>query len=327
VRDFIRSQLWMVSYAKKTGMERPDIQGKVYPGFGRCIYCGSNGGDRGLGDEHIIPFSLGGNAVIRQASCSDCEAKTSYIDGYLARAIFGQFRVLTGIQTRNPRQRPRTFGAVLKINNNIIEERSIPREDHPLFLMTPIMPLPGILRGELPSQEFPGTTVTLHYGLHDNMHERLNIDPKYRIQMKVDTNINLPTIGRALAKIAYCNAVALFGLDGFRHLVLPQIICSTYPYVAHYVGGDGAARLPPPDRSGAVHLLDFGAVQTGRLQLLVASIRLFSYYHADPEQGQPIYKVVVGAPRKNAPVFSGSGRNAGEGLYSAAAFFGERGPG
>jgi 5-methylcytosine-specific restriction endonuclease McrA len=48
-----------------------DIQGIKFPGYGRCIYCGSTGP---LKDEHIIPLSLGGKAVIEAASCGDCEA-------------------------------------------------------------------------------------------------------------------------------------------------------------------------------------------------------------------------------------------------------------
>jgi len=55
-----------------------DIQGFKFPGYGRCIYCGSVGP---LKDEHIIPFSLGGRAVIEAASCGDCEKVTSYLDG------------------------------------------------------------------------------------------------------------------------------------------------------------------------------------------------------------------------------------------------------
>ena len=66
-------------------MENNDIQGKTFQGFGRCIYCGSDGGTNGLRSEHIVPFSLGGKTVILEASCTSCEAKTSYLDGYLAR--------------------------------------------------------------------------------------------------------------------------------------------------------------------------------------------------------------------------------------------------
>jgi hypothetical protein len=52
-------------------MEAVDVQGKIYASFGRCIYCGSDGGTDGLRDEHIMPYCLGGNAIIRDASCKD----------------------------------------------------------------------------------------------------------------------------------------------------------------------------------------------------------------------------------------------------------------
>jgi hypothetical protein len=60
----------------------------VFPPVGRCIYCGSDGGPDGLREEHIIPYSLGGNAVLEEASCSRCEAITSYLEGYAANVIF-----------------------------------------------------------------------------------------------------------------------------------------------------------------------------------------------------------------------------------------------
>jgi len=40
----------------------PDIQGYKFPGYGRCIYCGTTGT---LKDEHIIPLSLGGKRSSR----------------------------------------------------------------------------------------------------------------------------------------------------------------------------------------------------------------------------------------------------------------------
>lgn len=64
-----------------------NIQGKRYGPVGECIYCGSDGGADGLRSEHVIPFSLGGNTELLVASCRKCEGVTSYLDGYLARAI------------------------------------------------------------------------------------------------------------------------------------------------------------------------------------------------------------------------------------------------
>jgi 5-methylcytosine-specific restriction endonuclease McrA len=57
-------------------------------GGGVCIYCGWDGGEEGLRDEHTVPYSLGGNTVLLKASCADCEAITSYLDGYIANAAF-----------------------------------------------------------------------------------------------------------------------------------------------------------------------------------------------------------------------------------------------
>lgn len=96
-------------------MEAFDVQGKSYAGFGRCIYCGSYGGVDGLRDEHITPYCLGGNAIIRGASCRACEAITSYLDGYLGRKVFYELRVHSGIQTRSPKDRPTHLNATLQV--------------------------------------------------------------------------------------------------------------------------------------------------------------------------------------------------------------------
>ena len=92
-------------------MEPQDIQGKKFPGYGRCIFCGCKGDKDGLRNEHIIPFSLGGKAEIENATCKQCEGITSYLDGYLARHTYGEYRVHAGAPTRNPKERPSEFPA------------------------------------------------------------------------------------------------------------------------------------------------------------------------------------------------------------------------
>jgi 5-methylcytosine-specific restriction endonuclease McrA len=59
-------------------MERSN---QKYPPIGQCIYCGSDGGVDGLRDEHIVPYSLGGHAELKEASCRSCEKITSYMTG------------------------------------------------------------------------------------------------------------------------------------------------------------------------------------------------------------------------------------------------------
>src|ERR1700723_614475 len=76
---------------------------------GRCIYCGDDGSNDKLRSEHLVPFSLGGNAELLEASCRKCEDVTKRFEQHCARAIFGQFRVKSGVQTRNPKERPKAL--------------------------------------------------------------------------------------------------------------------------------------------------------------------------------------------------------------------------
>jgi hypothetical protein len=120
-------------------------------GGGRCIYCGSNGGSDGLRDEHIVPYSLGGNAQLLEASCSACERVTSYLDGYLANATYKHLRVHTGVQSR--RGHPSFLAAVAEIDGS---ERVFDLEPskHPYFLHMPVWRPPGFMIGKPPSPDF-----------------------------------------------------------------------------------------------------------------------------------------------------------------------------
>ena len=72
-------------------MEAEDVADKKEPvkGGGICIYCGWDGGAEGLRNEHTVPYSLGGNTELLAASCADCEAITSYLDGYAFGCCLG----------------------------------------------------------------------------------------------------------------------------------------------------------------------------------------------------------------------------------------------
>ena len=95
--------------------ETEDVAGKevAVKGGGVCIYCGWDGGEKGLRDEHTVPYSLGGNTVLLNASCNDREAITSYLDGYMANAIFSHLRVHIGLQSRSGH--PATLPATIEL--------------------------------------------------------------------------------------------------------------------------------------------------------------------------------------------------------------------
>lgn len=259
-------------------------------GGGTCIYCGSDGGARGLRDEHIIPYSLGGTAILLKASCQDCESITSYIDGYLANATYKHLRVHSGVQSRTGH--PKTLRAHIG-QRGVKQTFDLATKDHPYFLHMPVWNSPGIMRGVQPSADFGDAKAHVYYYVPQSIRTTLDLKDGEAAEIQDVTPMpNLRTFARGLAKIAYCNAVAHYGLDGFRPLALPDIILGRYPNIPYFVGSD-RDEPPPPDPSGVLHTITFTEVAIGRLQYSTLRFRLFAHSGTEAN-GMPVYEVVVG---------------------------------
>lgn len=274
-----------------------DIQGKKYPGFGRCIYCGSDGGADGLRDEHIIPFSLHGNTEIRDASCTSCEKKINPVDLHLARSVYGNFRIHAGVQTRNPKDRPSELPAQIRIGDNEFT-RNFPIKDHPYSLALPVWGPAGFLRSNPIDAPFPEACFHIYHFTPHNFHQTLGLPPgDNEVKIWARGKIDVTLFARGIAKIAYCHAILRFGLNGFRSLVLPKIILGECPAVGYFVGGP--LDIPPPKYDNnvlhAIHHADLTA-PTGRMKLHAVHVRLFAN-SAHDNHGMPIYHVIVGAPK------------------------------
>ena len=70
---------------------------------GICIYCGKKNAK--LGDEHIIPYGLGGQLILQAASCKACETITAKFEGVVQRTIYGDFRMRHNLPSRRKRDR------------------------------------------------------------------------------------------------------------------------------------------------------------------------------------------------------------------------------
>src|SRR6266508_6142095 len=82
------------------GGARPD---QVIGTADACIYCGAR---EDLRDEHVIPYGLEGEYVLRQASCRECEKLTSRFERAVLRDLLLPARTSLEIRTRRPKDRP-----------------------------------------------------------------------------------------------------------------------------------------------------------------------------------------------------------------------------
>jgi hypothetical protein len=239
-----------------------------------------------------MPFSLGGNAELRQASCRKCEAVTSYLDGYLARAIYHHLRVHTDTQSRSGH--PEVLSAEIELKDGR-KTLTLPTGEHPFFLNMPVWGYPGVLRGLQPTSDFGDARAHVYWSIPPTMRQTLGLrDGEAAIVNDTSRPINMPTFARAIAKIGYCHAVAHYGLSGFRRLVLPDLILGKYPCVPYFVGGD-TELPPPPTPRGKMHEFQFIDINYHALRLLVVAFRIFAH-SGTKEHGMPIYRVAMGAP-------------------------------
>lgn len=276
-----------------------DVQGKSHPGFGRCIFCRLDGGGNGLRREHIIPKSLGGNAVIQEASCKACEAITSYVDGYLAKAIYQEYRAHTDAPSRRKKARP-TESLARVIIDGVEDVRIFQTKAKPYFLAMPVWGLPTALTAGIPSPNFPTMKAHIYEFIPADIRERLGVDASGSVQVRGTGKINYSTFARGIAKIAYCNAVMRYGLEGFRPFPIVDVILGKSPYASHFVGVP-LDDPPPPEPRGIVHKVEFDVWASPSGQILVSTIRLFA--HSGTEQtGMPIYHVAIGQPKHSRPL-------------------------
>jgi len=248
--------------------------GRTYPPVGRCIYCLS--ADDDLRREHIIPFGLGGNFVLPRASCRTCETITGRIEQISLRGMLGPLRTRLALPTRNKKERPQRLPLEIVKQDGSTETRAVEVQDFPQYLITFLMPPPGVLEGRERVE-----TITLEPRL---ITSRRPEEPytEWRTSLVVQPWAFL----RMLAKIAHSFAVAEWGLKVFDTFtpLLAEIILSTSSYASHVIGGVA-------DSDGTPTVLHWvhGHIlaQEGR-EFLVVDICLFTLMKA------PVFRVVVG---------------------------------
>ncbi|RUL68413.1 HNH endonuclease [Dyella choica] len=73
------------------------------PSKGLCIYCGRSG--LRLTDEHILPYFIGGQHVIEEASCDDCAKITTKFELDVGRELWGDARIAFNAPSRRKKEK------------------------------------------------------------------------------------------------------------------------------------------------------------------------------------------------------------------------------
>jgi hypothetical protein len=264
---------------------------KFFAGIGRCIYCGST---EGLSDEHIIPYSLAGDFVFRDASCGRCRDITSRDELHCARGIFGALRIAHEFPTRRKNERPTHVTIEVESGENL-EKVEVPVEGAPTSpLFAPIFPIAGILVGREPNTEIPGIQYQVILPFPADHQERLQRLKRERAtKVLVRGNWGLNPFMCLLAKAAHGFAVAGYGPDSFAPL-LPDYVLDKDRRLSHVIGGTSDAIVLPDFKNteaketSPIHAWQLGIRSIADMHYVAVHLQLFRYL------GYPVYEVIAG---------------------------------
>lgn len=246
---------------------------------GCCIYCGAT--DIELSDEHVVPFSLGGKAIVPDASCPKCSDITSQNELAISRKLLGPFRVRADLPTRRPNKRPAklTLDLFDKMGGNRSVE--IDAAKHPAALILPDLPEPLILETNFSGERRP---FRLYVALPDDP-LLFNLAKEHCAEAAGIGSFEIGAYYRLLAKIAHSGAYSYPGdWTLFWEPLLPSLILGSDQDFEQCVGGTSKNVFT---NLGGFPVV-YASIPVGEVTYLVAYFQLFGHQNASPT-----YEVVV----------------------------------
>ena len=263
-----------------------------HEGYGRCIYCGSRGGEDGLHEEHVLQFSLGGNATIKKGSCSKCEKITCKLDGFLANHIFNEVRISRRIQSRSgTTKKTKELPFTYALNKGPRTTQSLRIEDRPYQVIFPSLQPPGVLSASKPVTTFSNFGSYTYTHIPETFWDTVGAGQEGDIEIVNKKSIDLHTFCRALAKIAVGYQALTSGASEYARSEANDLVRGLYPYSSHIVGGDG---LPNAKAVEALHAIGFDHVAANGRFYQFCTIRLFANCKDPNGIGPPTYRVMMG---------------------------------
>lgn len=257
--------------------------------IGECIYCGSL---TQLSDEHIVPFGLGGNLVLEDASCPDCARVTSAFESRVLQGFMRDGRVVGNYPTRHRKRRPTTLSIGRKSFTDDIDVVELTPNDHPGLLFLPTLRTARVFGGDVP--DF-GVTVDGFESIALGVNPILVAKRLCTNTLQIETDYDVSAFARMLAKIAYGYAIGAHGLLLRDRVPILPLILGKSDDASIWLGS--AAFTLDVERRCPLHALAICEMHSndGQDRGLVARIKLFA------PSGATGYQVLVQAAPAPAP--------------------------
>lgn len=254
-------------------------------GLGFCIYCNSTDG---LSDEHVLPYAMGGQIVLKKASCPRCSKVTGSLEQKLLRGHWWPYRKKLGFQTRNPDASKELKSVKITTSCGEVLDAEMPLESFVAAMVFELTP-PSILSG----MESTGKPFAKRAGMKmigempteaivDGV--RVRLSPYDRVEFPV--NFDSDDLTRFLAKVAHGYAISREGIGAFQELYLPEYILGRTDGILTYVGGYESPVLMP--------VLPGGGCNRMMIRSRGDLISVCQQFFIDGGDPPPIYEVVVG---------------------------------
>lgn len=252
----------------------------------QCIYC-TEINTSALTDEHIIPFSLDGRTILQKASCRPCAAKVSAVEQFFARNVLGPMRMAQNGRSRRKSRWPDRVEIEVEFEEGrkIVE---IPREYHPGgFATAKFINVAPVLGVPMVDPEKAAVPYILALDRWKELPELQGA--KGFLVGRLDKVFNAGMVARLAAKIAYCHAIAMLGLEGFDS-DLPQFILNDDPGIFQFVGADPSQGPPVKEQE---HKLKLDITRAPNGIFVTCIVWLYANW-GNVENPMPSYLAVVG---------------------------------
>lgn len=213
-------------------------------GVGVCIYCGRKPSQCGsLDREHTMPFLLNGPLalqfrVLQKASCKECANKTKEFEQRLTRGVFLPLRVVTKSRSRTGLSRT-GFPLIDKTTRRRHLEHTIEIKNIPWLAIVQRMLPPRCILGTGPALF---QSLIFNYQFVENPEFIKMDDSDIRADLRYSVTWQNPDIYRLYAKIAYCEAIYIYGYEDLESDLPSYILGKAWDY--NYLVGEFSGRFP-----------------------------------------------------------------------------------